>query len=341
MADIKLFRIEAEHARELPSQSVAIERSLQQLLEKHLQDFLGVRFLASEYSTGRNHGGRIDTLGLDDDCCPVIIEYKRTSDENVITQGLFYLDWLMDHKAEFSSLVFRQFGQEAMDEIDWDAPRLLCIAGDFNRYDEHAVQQIQRNINLLRYRRYGDDLLLLELVNAGRSGSVTTSNSSTKVIVSPGPKADGSREKTEYTGFIDLLAICSPQLTDLWHSIDDYLRALGDEVQVLERKYYVAYRRLKNFAAVEVHPRAGFHVVFVKVDPSEVQLESGFTRDVSNIGHWESRDSHSQSCRSGTRESAYHAKLSIELGLSVLPHGLIENRLVIVRFLLPQQGTVV
>ena len=37
---------------------------------------------------------------------------------------------------------------------------------DFSRYDEYAVLQIPRNIELLRYRRYGGDLLLLELVRA-------------------------------------------------------------------------------------------------------------------------------------------------------------------------------
>jgi RecB family endonuclease NucS len=56
-----------------------------------------VRFLASEHATGRVHGGRIDTLGLDENHAPVIIEYKRAINENVINQGLFYLDWLLDH----------------------------------------------------------------------------------------------------------------------------------------------------------------------------------------------------------------------------------------------------
>ena len=50
--------------------------------------------------------------------------------------------------------------------IDWTAPRLLCIAGGFTRYDEHAVQQMNRNIELIRYRRFGANLLMLELVTA-------------------------------------------------------------------------------------------------------------------------------------------------------------------------------
>ncbi len=101
MSDIKIFRLESSGAIELKGQSVALEKSLQTLIEKNLNTFLGVRFLASEYSTGKTHGGRIDTLGIDENRRPVIIEYKRAMNENVINQGLYYLDWLMDHKAEF------------------------------------------------------------------------------------------------------------------------------------------------------------------------------------------------------------------------------------------------
>jgi RecB family endonuclease NucS len=75
LADIKLFQLQADSARELRAESVDIEKSLQSLMEQHLDSFLGVRFLASEYATGKVHGGRIDTLGLDDNNCPVIIEY--------------------------------------------------------------------------------------------------------------------------------------------------------------------------------------------------------------------------------------------------------------------------
>jgi hypothetical protein len=166
LADIKLFQLQSDSARELRAESVDIEKSLQSLMEQHLESFLGVRFIATEYITGKTHGGRIDTLGLDDNNCPVIIEYKRALNENVISQGLYYLDWLMDHQAEFILQVMKKLGAESSDKIDWSGPRLLCIAGDFTRYDEYAVLQIPRNIELLRYRRYGGDLLLLELVRA-------------------------------------------------------------------------------------------------------------------------------------------------------------------------------
>lgn len=92
MSDIKLFRTNNGTVEELKGTSAALEKSLQTLIEQHLEAFLGIRFLASEHSTGKVNSGRIDTLGIDENGCPVIIEYKRALNENVINQGLFYLD---------------------------------------------------------------------------------------------------------------------------------------------------------------------------------------------------------------------------------------------------------
>jgi hypothetical protein len=117
LADIRLFQLQSDSARELRAESVDIEKSLQALMEQHLESFLGVRFLATEYVTGKAHGGRIDTLGLDDNNCPVIIEYKRALNENVINQGLFYLDWLMDHQGEFTLQVLNAVDPGAGDDI--------------------------------------------------------------------------------------------------------------------------------------------------------------------------------------------------------------------------------
>ena len=279
MSDIKLFRVASSSVTELEGQSVAVEKSLQALMERHLEGFLGVRFLASEYSTGKTHGGRIDTLGLDENGCPVIIEYKRALNENVINQGLFYLDWLLDHKAEFELRVQKMFGQEAAEGIEWSAPRLLCIAGDFTKYDEHAVQQINRNIELIRYKRYGDELLLLELVNAATAAAET-----------PAAEAPRTKAKATYATITELLAKAGPELTDRFEALKAFLVALGDDVQVKTLKFYVAFKRFRNFACVEVHPNVGKILVYVKVDPSTIDLQAGFTRDVRDIGHFGTGD---------------------------------------------------
>ncbi len=99
------------------------------------------------------------SIGIDENNSPVIFEYKRSSSENVINQGLFYLDWLLDHKADFKLLVIEKLGMEVAEQIDWSVPCLICVANDFTRYDVHAVNQMQRNIKLVKYRKYGDDLV--------------------------------------------------------------------------------------------------------------------------------------------------------------------------------------
>jgi len=70
MSDVKLFRITNGSAEELLGKPVKPEKKLQTLIEKHLETFLHVRYVATEYSTGKTHAGRIDTLGLDDNGCP-------------------------------------------------------------------------------------------------------------------------------------------------------------------------------------------------------------------------------------------------------------------------------
>lgn len=282
MGDIKFFKIDNDNVQELHGHSISLEKSLQNLIEKHLDAFLGIKFLASEYSTGKRHGGRIDTLGLDENHSPVIIEYKRSMNENVINQGLFYLDWLLDHKAEFELMTLRKFGQSFADNIDWGSPRLLCIAGNFTKYDEHAVQQINRNIELYQYKHYSEGFLMLDLVNATTAQTVYIEDSSID-------RTQKSNIKTFKT-VSDYLDQANEQLTDRFESLKAFMIALGDDVQMKTLKYYIAFKRIKNFACVEVHPQSNSILVYLKVDPTTVTLEQGFTRNVTNIGHYGTGD---------------------------------------------------
>lgn len=286
MSDITLFHYGSSGASELPGKSALIEKHLQSLMEMHLETFLGVRFLATEYSTGKTHKGRIDSLGLDENNCPVIIEYKRHSNENVINQGLFYLDWLLDHKAEFRWLVMEKLGKDVADKIEWSGTRLLCIAADFTKYDQHAVAQINRSIELIRYKLFGDDLLLLELVNAV---SVQENDVLDQGAALP-DSVKAVTAKHEYS-FSENLVLASPELRALYEQVRSFILARGDDVNEKPLKLYAAFKRLRNFACLSVLPKQDPHVrVWLKLNPSTVDLQPGFTRDVSNIGHWGTGD---------------------------------------------------
>jgi RecB family endonuclease NucS len=148
VSGLKLFHTTTRGAIEVAPRLAETEAGVQGLVETDMETLLGVRFLASEYRTGPVHGGRIDSLGLDENGSPVVVEYKRGLDAGVINQGLFYLSWLVDHRPEFEHLVRGRLGATSATHVLWSSPRLICIAGDFTRYDVHAVREHRRSIDL-------------------------------------------------------------------------------------------------------------------------------------------------------------------------------------------------
>ncbi|GLW58149.1 DUF5655 domain-containing protein [Kitasatospora phosalacinea] len=264
---LRVFRRDGDAATELAGAAVPLERDLQAYVERNMTTLLGVRFLDTEVRTGPLHGGRIDSLGLDEDGSPVIVEYKRTRDQNVINQALFYLAWLRDHHDAFEALVVRRLGQEALAEVDWSSPRIICIAADYSRYDVHAIGEMNRRIDLVRYRAFGEDLLALELV-ASVAGSAAGSGSGALVVARPTAE--------------QRLAGAAQAVRALYDDLDGRLLDFGD-VHSVQLKQYVAYRRGPNFASVKVQAQG--LLVYLRLDPAAVDLEEGFTRDVRGIGH--------------------------------------------------------
>jgi predicted transport protein len=177
-----------------------------------------------------------------------------------------------------------KIGKEAADNIEWGGTRLICIAADFNKYDEHAVRQINRNIELMRYRYFSDNLLLLELVNAqtttGAAFTVDTSDSANKPI-----KVSG-RDKT----LQERLAIAPPGLVELYDSACGFIEQLGDEVQRKELKLYTAFKRIRNFASIVVEPGRDARLLLMLKLPGDLAENNSFSRDVSQIGHWGTGD---------------------------------------------------
>lgn len=285
MSDIKLFRTLPDSVEELTPKSAKLERELQKQIEANMNTFLSIRFLATEFST--SNGGRIDSLGLDENGCPVIIEYKRHSNENVINQGLFYLDWLLDHKADFKLLAMSVLGNDVADTIEWSGARLVCIASDFNRYDEYAIKQIDRNIELMRYKYFSNDLLLLELVNTQISSKPDVQESVTVNTMQAETKKtsayDWTMEKAK--------SQCSETLLSLFDELCLFTESLSDDIIRKDLKLYTAFKRIKNLACVSIVPNKDPRVIiWLKLDPTSIELESGFTKDVRNVGHWGTGD---------------------------------------------------
>ncbi|WP_326759221.1 DUF5655 domain-containing protein [Streptomyces phaeochromogenes] len=267
MSGLKLFHTTNSGVTEVAPRLAEVEADVQDLIEAHMENMLGVRFLASEYSTGPVHGGRIDSLGIDENNAPAIVEYKRGIDAGVIHQGLFYMAWLMDHKDAFRHLVRDRLGAAVAAQVLWSAPRLICVAGDFTRYDVHAVREHRRSIDLVRYRFFGNEHIGLETV-----ASVTGQTLAYRAVRRRS-RAEAPRDRRVDGAMVDLAA-----------AVDEVLLGLGDDITKVENRTYRAYQRLRNFACV-CPPQKTKLLVYLKADPKEVDLVPGFTRDVTGLGH--------------------------------------------------------
>ena len=278
MSDLKLFSTKQKNIVELASFEAKLEKTLQKLFEDNLEELLGVRFIQSEYRT--SNGGRIDTIGIDENNCPVIIEYKKSSNENIINQGLFYLDWLLDHKADFEVIVHKSEHKVHLDEVEWSAPRLICVASDFSKYDQYAVNQINRNIDLLRYKFFDGDFLLLEQLT-----QVSQSNSGlaeTKKIKTLKTKSTKSSQRT----FNIHVAQLSENLSTVLSELDDFVRSLDSKIAYKELKFYAAYSLVRNFVCVEAISTQDKLLVYLKLHEEQFLNSKIKCRDVSKIGHY-------------------------------------------------------
>lgn len=160
------------------------------------------------------------------------------------------------------------------------------------------MQQIGRNIELIRYRRFGDDLLLLESANAG--GDANGKGIGAKPPKTASGKLDALaaalpdvRATVKTTGpdksYTELLAGLSEPMLQLLASLEDYTLSLGDDVQRKELRLYMAFKRLKNFATVVLHKKNCL-LLYLHVDPATALAVLPKSRDVTHIGHWGTGD---------------------------------------------------
>jgi len=277
-----IFEIVNDRLLPVEQKNFALEKELQTLIEGNLKEAFNCRLVASEFSTGAQHAGRIDSLALSEEDNPVIIEYKKVESSELINQSLFYLHWIQDHKGDFEIAVQKTLGNDI--QVDWSDVRVLCIAPNYKKYDLHAVQVMGANIELWRYRLFSNNSLYLEeVLHASKAISpVSQSSDKNPVMVEAGKKAAQVRATAIYT--IDEHFKGKPtKIQELMHSIREFITGLDSAIEEVPKKFYIAYKSSQNIICMEAKSR---HIkLFVKLNPSDVIDPPKNYRDVSSIGH--------------------------------------------------------
>ena len=231
---MSLFKVdENSNLKKVDRKEFKNEAELQNLIEKNLPYVMGIRLIASEYPIPN---GRIDTLGLDEDDVPVIIEYKWKKDLSAIVQGLFYLNWVMQNKKPFESIVKDKIGKDI--NVNWSPqPRLIIIAQDFDTKELSAINLMGPSVELKKYSFY-KNLFNIEDVN---------------IVKKPGPNSGGGGviEPEKYT-LEQILKKATPENRDTFYTLRDKIIGISDAVWEKVGAYYCDYRTSSTFVSIHV-----------------------------------------------------------------------------------------
>jgi len=236
----------------------------------------------------QQEAGRIDTLAISEDNNPVIIEYKKVASSELINQSLYYLHWITDHKGDFQIAVNKSLKNNV--EIDWSEIRVICIAPEFKKYDLHAVQVMGSNIELWQYKIYENGIISLEEIfrkSGDRNHPANETNGKNPIMVEAGRKAALTRKSAIYA-IDEHIKKVNKELIDLLNEIREYIVNLDSSIEETPKKYYIAYKTTQNFVCIEAQKRK--IVLFLKINPDEIEKLPKQARDVRKIGHFGTGD---------------------------------------------------
>lgn len=282
-----IFQISSKALLPVEQTNFLTEKELQSLIESNLGPVFNCRFVASEFSTGAQHAGRIDTLALSEDNNPVIIEYKKVESSELINQSLFYLAWIHDHKGDFHIAVQQSLGNDV--KVDWSDVRVICLAPNYKKYDLHAVQVMGANIELWRYRLFKNSCLYLEEVfqkTISTSPEISLEKKN-PIMVAAGKKAALTKATGVYN-FEQHVSGKSEAIREIVSDLRDYIMNLDSAMEEVPKKFYVAYKISQNIVCMEIKKHK--IILYLKLNPKDFANLPSIGRDVSDIGHYGTGD---------------------------------------------------
>ncbi|MGK5082964.1 DUF5655 domain-containing protein [Bdellovibrionota bacterium FG-1] len=279
-----LFQIDDKKLTLMKPTNFGMEKDLQQLIETNLTTVFDCRFVASEFPTGAEHAGRIDSLALSEDSNPVIIEYKKVESSELINQSLYYLSWINDHRGDFEIAVHKALGNTT--KVDWSDVRVICIAPGYKKFDLHAVKVMGANIELWQYRLFDNGALYFEEIfrkSTSLIGDVgVLSDGKNPIMVAAGKKAAATRASGSYTVEQHLEDI-DEEIKEIAVELREQILNIGESVEESPKKFYIAYKVAQNFVCLETNKKK--ITLFLKLNPSELGKLPVNGRDVTGIGH--------------------------------------------------------
>ena len=97
---------------------------------------------------------------------------------------------------------------------------------------------------------------------------------------------NGPVSKTKATDktFDEQIRNADESIRVLYENLSNYILSLGDDISESHLKLYAAFKKIRNVVTVVAQKKK--LILNLPLDVSTVSFEEGFSRDVTNIGHW-------------------------------------------------------
>ncbi|EOR10252.1 DUF5655 domain-containing protein [Acinetobacter genomosp. 15BJ] len=280
---MQIYQSHGQKLVELIEQPFRLEKEIQTIFEKNLDEFTGLEFIKSEFTIKSN---RIDTLAFDPESKAfVIIEYKRERNFSVIDQGVSYLNLMLEYKADFIvEYNESQAKNLKRQDVDWSQSRIIFVSPSFTDFQKQSTNFKDLGIELWEIKRYQGDILSINPMQKTKSApsikQVQTDNSKEMKTI--------SKEIKQYDEDYHL-ADKSDDIKELYEQFRDSILGLTSDLEVNPKKMYIALRKGKrNYVYMSIGTkqiRIWLNMPFEELDdPKQI------ARDVSNIGHWGNGD---------------------------------------------------
>jgi predicted transport protein len=279
---LKIFQSDEGSINELKDVSFDYERAIQKLLESNLGNiFPGLEFVKSEYYIEEFIA---DTIAFDNETTSfVIIEYKNVKSKSVIDQGITYYNLLQENRPAFVLLYQKEKGKlYDVKNVKWDETRVIFVSPSFTPYQKRASGYSGVPIELYEIRSFDRGIITLERIE-GKASSVNAP--SKKIHVKPRLEAVEYSEEEYLDGKYDGITR-SIETKNLYQKLRVGLLDRF-ELDVKQKKQYTGFYSKKDgssICTVEVQKRK--MILTYSTRDAGLVSDSGFVRDVSNVGHW-------------------------------------------------------
>jgi predicted transport protein len=260
---MSVFKINNLKLSEVKNISFSLEKELQDITEKNLDNIFNLEFVSSEFKL---NNFRIDTVAFDREINSfVIIEYKKNENYSVIDQGYSYLSLMLNNKADFI-LEYNEKTNHALkkNDVDWSQSKVLFISSTFTPYQRNAIGFKDLPIEIWEVKKYDNGTIFynqLKPLEAIESIKIISKNKTVEKV---------NKEIREYS-FDDIFKKDWIQPKKLFDTLREDILEMDERIGEKINKFYIGYKiGFSNVCTIKAF-KSKLEIELVKVDKEDLK----------------------------------------------------------------------